>query len=102
MESVQKPETELSVDKNGPMVLAGHVLYASFGQGAVVFELDTRQSHRLNHTAANVMDLVLHGQTVDTIVEHLAVENPAGAKQTGTDVKRFIVDIIKRGWIDGR
>ena len=102
MERIQKPETEPSVDRKAPLTLAGHIRYASFGQGAVVFELDTRQSHSLNHTAAIVIDLALRGHTVDSIVGRLALENPAGAEQTGTDVNRFLGDMINRGWIDGR
>ncbi len=88
----------------GPEVftLAAHILFAAFGEGGVVFNLDTRESHRLNPTAASVVGMLSGSHTVEKIIDTLSKENRVTAVAVENDVASFLKDIINRGWIDGR
>jgi len=81
--------------------LAEPMLFASFGQGGIVFNLDTREVHRLNPTGASVLGLLDGRRDVGAIIEALSRENEAPRETVAADVERFLEDIMKRGWING-
>ncbi len=81
-------------------VLSPQILFAAFQDGGVMFNLDTRESHCLNPTAANVVALLDGRHSVSAIIDSLAVENGVKNAAVKTDVVSFLKDIINRGWIN--
>ncbi len=102
MKKPVESDTRLLDDGRNAFALAAHILFASFGEGGVVFNLDTRESHRLNPTAARVVGLLTGRRTVGNIIDLLSRENRMNADEVKTDVEKFLKDILDRGWIDGR
>jgi len=82
--------------------LGAQIRFASFGLGGVIFNLDTRESHRLNPTGASVVGLLDGHRSVNAIIYSLTSENSVNAGVVNSDVECFLNDIINRGWIDAR
>lgn len=87
-------------DNHRGFTLAAHILFASFGSGAVLFNLDSRESHRLNLTGASVIGLLDGRHDISAIINSLARENGVQQDLIKADVVSFIEDLINRGWID--
>jgi hypothetical protein len=82
--------------------LAPQILFASFGQGGVIFNLETRESHQLNAAGASVIGLLDGRRSVGAIIDILSRENGVQQDVIKADVADYIEDIINRGWIDDR
>ena len=96
-----------TTEKNAPLqnsegpVLAAHILFASFGNGGVVFNVKTRESNHLNASAASIISLLQNSHTVKEIAAVLSKANRIREGEIKTDVKDFLEDLTHRGWIDG-
>lgn len=79
--------------------LAGHMLFAAFDSGGVLFNLENRESHRLNPTGASVVGLLDGRRNVSTVTAVLSRENGLEACAAKADIERFLTDMLNRGWI---
>jgi len=82
--------------------LSPRVLFASFGDGGVIFSLETREAHCLNPTAANAIDMLDGNRSVTDIIAALSAENEINPQIVKSDVESFLKDIKNRGWLDVR
>jgi hypothetical protein len=80
--------------------LSGQILFALFEDGGVIFNLETRESNRLNPTAAQVVALIDGHRDVNAIIAALAAENGGDIQVIRKDVESFLKAIANRGWID--
>jgi len=96
-----------TTEKNAPLqnrerpILATHILFASFGDGGVIFNIKTRESNHLNASAASIISLLQNSRTVKEIAAVLSKGNRVRECEIKTDVKDFLEDLTCRGWIDG-
>jgi hypothetical protein len=102
MQTIGKTEKRCLVEGSRVYTLAPQILFASFGRGGVIFNLDTRESHCLNPTGASVIGLFDGRRNVSAIIDILAQESGVQPDAINIDVARFLVDIMNRGWIDDR
>jgi len=93
-------ENKHMIDSQQVFTLAPQVLFTSFGQGGIIFDLGTRESRHLNPTAANVIGLLNGRRNVRAIIDMLSMENDVKVQVLKEDVARFLIDVTKRGWIN--
>ncbi|MCP3951971.1 MAG: PqqD family protein [Desulfobacterales bacterium] len=102
MQTTGNTNKRFILDGQQVYTLSAHILFATFGQGGVIFNLDTRESLRLNPTAASVIKLLNGHRSISAITDILSQKSDVKMDRLKTDVAYFIEDIINRGWINAK
>jgi hypothetical protein len=91
-------DSQLSDD--AVLSIRNHILVAAFEEGGVVFDVNSRQSHMINGTGADILGLMDGQMTFKTLVNELNTQYEKDEAEIRDDMEHFIADLIQRDWID--
>ena len=82
--------------------LKGHILFAMFEEGGVIFNLDDRMSYVLNQTGACIIHLLDGKRDINKIIQDFAQDYGMPAESVYGDAMDFFKNLIERGWVNAK
>ncbi len=79
--------------------MRGNILCAFFEEGGVVFNLEDRLSHEINRTGASIVAFLDGKRDVASLIRMIAREYGRQEESIREDVKDFLENLMKRGWV---
>jgi hypothetical protein len=89
----------LDYKANQIFCLRESILLAVFKEGGVVFDLESRVCHAINHSGAQILNLLDGRKNMSDITGALAESVQESIDVIQADVAKFLEDLIKRGWV---
>ena len=77
--------------------IPGDVLEASLDDGRVLLNERTGMYHHLNRTGARIVEMLTHGETIETVAESLARDGEESLDRVRQDVHGFVAALVERG-----
>jgi hypothetical protein len=75
------------------------ILLAVFNEGGVVFDLESRVCHEINHSGAQVLTLLDGRKNINDIADAVAESSQESTDMIRGDVAKFLEDLTERGWV---
>jgi len=90
---------DMKVQKGHICSLKEHIIYASFDEGGVLFNLEDRVTHELNLTGAGVLDLLDGRRDLQDLVRAYSLKCGQSEDVIKNDIIDFLQDLMERGWV---
>jgi len=92
-------QKDMKVQKGNICSLKEHIIYASFDEGGVVFNLEDRVTHELNRTGALVLDLLDGKRDLRDLVRAFSLKCGQSEDVIKNDIIDFLQNLMERGWV---
>jgi hypothetical protein len=80
--------------------LKEHLLLRVFEDGGIVFDLDSRACHEINHAAGRMLQYLSGEYGLDTVAATLAAESEESVDAVKRDLLEFIDHLVEKSWVD--
>ena len=79
--------------------LKEHIIYASFEEGGVVFNLEDRVTHELNRTGISILDLLDGKRDLLELIKTFSIKFGQPEDEIKDDIFSFLQNLTERGWV---